>query len=41
MRHLLAVAALVGLAATGIVGAQEGPYKFSKEIPIGGEGGWD
>lgn len=21
--------------------AQEGPYKFSKEIPVGGDGGWD
>ena len=32
--------ALAGAAALTTVRA-DGPYKFSKEIPIGGEGGWD
>jgi DNA-binding beta-propeller fold protein YncE len=41
MRHGLAAAAIICLAATGAVRAQDGPYKFSKEIVIGGEGGWD
>jgi DNA-binding beta-propeller fold protein YncE len=31
---------LIGLVAFG-VDAQDGPYRFIKEIPIGGEGGWD
>jgi DNA-binding beta-propeller fold protein YncE len=35
------VVALVGLAATAGLHAQEGPYRFAREIPIGGEGGWD
>src|SRR5881628_2812993 len=41
MRHALAVLAIAGLAAAGLVHAQDGPYRFSKEIAIGGEGGWD
>ena len=31
---------LVGLAAVAVCRA-EGPYHFIKEIPVGGEGGWD
>ena len=31
---------LVGLAAVAACRA-EGPYRFLKEIPVGGEGGWD
>jgi DNA-binding beta-propeller fold protein YncE len=41
MRHLMAAAALVGLAAVPGLHAQGGPYTFAREIPIGGEGGWD
>jgi len=41
MRHAVAVLAIAGLAAAGLVHAQDGPYRFSKEIAIGGEGGWD
>jgi DNA-binding beta-propeller fold protein YncE len=41
MRHVVAAAAIAALAAIGSVQAQDGPYHFSKEIPIGGEGGWD
>lgn len=41
MRHLMAVLALVGLAAVPGLHAQDGPYKFAREIAIGGEGGWD
>src|SRR5207244_11940253 len=40
MRYALMVAALAGVAATSLQ-AQDGPYHFSKEISIGGEGGWD
>jgi short-subunit dehydrogenase len=40
MRHALFVAALAAVAAIGLQ-AQDGPYHFSKEISIGGEGGWD
>jgi DNA-binding beta-propeller fold protein YncE len=40
MRKTLIAVMLAGVA-TLAVGAQEGPYKFIKEIPIGGEGGWD
>ena len=35
----LTIAALT--TAGGALQAQEGPYHFAKEIPIGGEGGWD
>jgi DNA-binding beta-propeller fold protein YncE len=41
MRHVVAAAAIAALAAIGSVQAQDGPYHFSKEISIGGEGGWD
>src|SRR5438128_12390760 len=41
MRHALAVLAIAGLAAAGLVHAQDGPYRFAREIAIGGEGGWD
>ena len=32
---------IFGLASVQPVQGQDGPYKFSKEIVIGGEGGWD
>src|SRR5256886_7014385 len=41
MRHAVAVLAIAGLAVAGLVHEQDGPYRFSKEIAIGGEGGWD
>ena len=41
MRHGMAILALVGLAAAIGLHAQEGPYHFVKEIPVGAEGGWD
>jgi DNA-binding beta-propeller fold protein YncE len=41
MRHALGIVALVGLAAVSAVRAQDGPYKFAREIPVGGDGGWD
>src|SRR5437763_1927434 len=37
---LMSMIALIGLAAFGVE-AQDGPYRFIKEISIGGEGGWD
>ena len=37
---LLAVAVMLAGGRGGML-AQEGPYKFVKEIPVGGEGGWD
>lgn len=40
MRKVMAVLALVGLAAASPARAQS-LYKFSKEIQVGGEGGWD
>lgn len=40
MRKVMAVLALAGLAAASPARAQE-IYKFSKEIAVGGEGGWD
>ena len=40
MRHVMA-AAIAMLTIGGGVQAQDGPYHFSKEIAIGGEGGWD
>jgi DNA-binding beta-propeller fold protein YncE len=39
MKHTLAAAAIAVLTVG--IQAQDGPYHFSKEIPIGGEGGWD
>ena len=41
MRTVSTVAATIVLAAVIAVHAQEGPYRFSKEIAIGGDGGWD
>ncbi|HEX3704018.1 MAG TPA: YncE family protein [Vicinamibacterales bacterium] len=41
MRHAIAVLALAGLVAVPGLRAQDGPYKFAREIPIGGDGGWD
>jgi DNA-binding beta-propeller fold protein YncE len=41
MRHVITRAAIAVLALSGTVHAQEGPYHFVKEIPVGAEGGWD
>jgi YVTN family beta-propeller protein len=41
MRHALAIAAILCLAALTGLHAQEGPYRAGPVIPIGGEGGWD
>jgi len=41
MRHMMTALALAGLATASGLHAQEGPYHFVKEIPIGAEGGWD
>ena len=43
MRHLPAGSLTVVTLTAAVVGghAQDGPYRFSKEIQIGGEGGWD
>jgi DNA-binding beta-propeller fold protein YncE len=41
MRNVVAAAAIAALTAAVGLQAQDGPYHFSKEIPIGGEGGWD
>jgi DNA-binding beta-propeller fold protein YncE len=40
-RRATVVLALIGLAGIGGLHAQEGPYHFAREIPVGGEGGWD
>jgi YVTN family beta-propeller protein len=40
MRHAMVVAILC-VAAIGSLQGQDGPYHAGKEIPIGGEGGWD
>src|SRR5579859_2878111 len=40
MSYAITVCALLLTSAVGLQ-AQDGPYKFSKEIAIGGEGGWD
>src|SRR5205807_7577544 len=34
-------AATIWIATAGMARAQDGPYKCSEEIPIGGKGGWD
>ncbi len=39
-RDLLVVAACA-CALQNVIGAEATPYRFLKEIPIGGEGGWD
>jgi YVTN family beta-propeller protein len=41
MRHAVAASFAAFVIAAGAVGAQEGPYRFARAIPIGGEGGWD
>ena len=41
MRCLSTALAIASLAAAVPAPAQDGPYRFSREIPIGGEGGWD
>ncbi len=41
MPRYAAAALTLILASTSASYAQEGPYKFSKEIVVGGEGGWD
>jgi DNA-binding beta-propeller fold protein YncE len=41
MRYALAVVAVLCLGSAMHVRAQDGPYHAGKEIPIGGEGGWD
>src|SRR5437762_6287529 len=42
MRHAIAVwVVVVGTAGTAAVQAQDGLYRFAREIPVGGEGGWD
>jgi len=42
MRRVIAAAAIVlGCASSIAVRAQDGPYRFVKEIRVGGEGGWD
>ena len=41
MRHALAMAAILCLAAVSGLQGQEGPYHAGPVIPIGGEGGWD
>jgi DNA-binding beta-propeller fold protein YncE len=41
MRHLALALTLVAPMAVQTASAQEGPYRFSKQIVIGGEGGWD
>jgi len=40
MRRTLVIIALAASAAFAVQ-AQDGPYRFVKEIKIGGEGGWD
>ena len=42
MRHATAVwLVIVGIAGTALLQAQDGPYRFARDIAIGGEGGWD
>jgi len=41
MRNLPAAAAILCLTSIGLAQAQDGPYHAGKEIPIGGDGGWD
>ena len=39
--HSLILATAVAVAASAALARAEGPYKFLKEIPVGGDGGWD
>ena len=41
MRHAMAVLLVAGGASFGVLHAQEGPYRLTREILVGGEGGWD
>ena len=41
MRHVALILTLVAPLALQTASAQDGPYRFSKEIVLGGEGGWD
>jgi DNA-binding beta-propeller fold protein YncE len=41
MRHAAVVAAMLCLTTLAVPQAQDGPYHTGREIPIGGEGGWD
>jgi len=41
MRHAMAVLAVLCLGMAAALHGQDGPYHAGKEIPIGGEGGWD
>jgi YVTN family beta-propeller protein len=40
MRNALTMLTMV-FATLGVLQAQDGPYHAGKEIPVGGEGGWD
>ena len=41
MRFRILLAVLCALGFQNAMGAGDGPYKFLKDIQIGGEGGWD
>ena len=41
MRNVLATVLIAGGILAAALHGQDGPYRFSREIPIGGEGGWD
>jgi hypothetical protein len=41
MRHALAATAILCLMVVSGLQGQEGPYHAGKDIPIGGDGGWD
>ena len=40
-RRAFVLAAVLGAAVAAAPRAADGPYKFIKDIQIGGEGGWD
>src|SRR3977135_2604930 len=41
MRKAAAATAILWLGLAGGLQGQDGPYHAGKEIPVGGEGGWD
>src|SRR4030088_1077625 len=41
MSHAAPVAAILCPPTLGVLQARDGPYHAGKEIPIGGDGGWD
>jgi len=41
MRNALTMLTMVFAGTLGVLQAQDGPYRAGKEIPVGGEGGWD